>query len=68
MSAKDVIHDSVKNALIKDGWVITHDPFTIKYKDATLFADLAAQRTLAAEKAGNKILVEIKSEVEQWIN
>ncbi len=26
--AKDIIHDMVKNALIKDGWMITADPFT----------------------------------------
>jgi hypothetical protein len=61
MSAKDIIHDSVKNALIKDGWTITADPFTIRYEDATVFADLAAERAIAAEKAGNKIIVEIKS-------
>lgn len=24
MPAKDIIHDAVKNALIKDGWTITH--------------------------------------------
>lgn len=61
MSARDIIHQGVKNALLKDGWVIADDPFTIQYEDATLFADLAAERTIAAEKAGNKILVEIKS-------
>ncbi|MDM8529436.1 element excision factor XisH family protein [Anaerolineales bacterium HSG24] len=27
--AKDIIHEPVKNALIKDGWTITADPFTI---------------------------------------
>lgn len=59
--AKDIIHDAVKNALIKDGWTITADPFTIQYEDATVFADLAAERVIAAEKAGNKIIVEIKS-------
>ncbi|GIK56940.1 MAG: hypothetical protein BroJett015_26030 [Chloroflexota bacterium] len=53
MSARDIIHQGVKNALLKDGWVITDDPFTIQYEDATLFADLAAERTIAAEKAGN---------------
>ncbi|MBA4182514.1 MAG: fatty-acid synthase, partial [Acidobacteria bacterium] len=26
MPAKDIYHDTVKNALIKDGWTITHDP------------------------------------------
>jgi hypothetical protein len=61
MSARDLIHRKVKTALIKDGWTITDDPFTIQYEDAILFADLAAERTLAAEKAGRKILVEIKS-------
>lgn len=59
--AKDIIHEPVKSALIKDGWIITHDPFTIRYKDAMVFADLAAERTIAAEKAGRKIVVEIKS-------
>ena len=61
MAAKDIIHDAVKNALIKDGWIITDDPFTIRYEDATVFADLAAERAIAAAKAGTKIIVEIKS-------
>ena len=59
--AKDIIHDAVKNALVKDGWEITADPFTIRYEDATVFADLAAERPIAAAKAGQKIIVEIKS-------
>ena len=61
MPAKDVIHDAVKNALIKDGWTITDDPFIIKYEDVNLQADLAAERTLAAQKGNQKIVVEIKS-------
>jgi mRNA-degrading endonuclease YafQ of YafQ-DinJ toxin-antitoxin module len=29
--AKEVFHQQVKNALIKDGWnIITHDPFTMQ--------------------------------------
>ncbi len=59
--AKDIIHNIVKNALIKDGWIITHDPFTIRYEDAVVFADLAAERIIAAERADQKIIVEIKS-------
>jgi len=60
--AKDVIHDAVKNALIKDGWTITADPFHIQYEEFELFVDLAAERSpIAAEKNGRKILVEIKS-------
>ena len=59
--AKDIIHDAVKNALIKDGWTITADPFQLKYKEFQLFADLAAERSpIEAEKDGQKIVVEIK--------
>lgn len=61
MPALDAIHDAVKNALIKDGWTITADPLFIKYEDATLYADLAADRPLAAEREGRQIAVEIKS-------
>ncbi len=61
MSAKDFIHDAVKNALIKDGWIITADPFTLRYEDATVFADLAAEHPIGAEKSGKKIVVEVKS-------
>jgi hypothetical protein len=61
MPAKDIYHEAVKNALIKDGWSILADPDKIKYKDAELFADLAAEKPLAAERNGRKIVVEIKS-------
>src|SRR5262249_29839274 len=61
MPAQDRIHNSVRNALIKDGWTITHDPFTIQYEDVELFADLAAERPLAAERSERRIVVEIKS-------
>lgn len=61
MSAKDKIHNAIKEALIKDGWTITHDPFTITYGDDTVFADLAAERPFTAERNGEKIIVEIKS-------
>jgi hypothetical protein len=30
MPAKDIYHDTVKNALVKDGWTITHDPLRIR--------------------------------------
>ena len=61
MPAKDIYHEAVKNALIKDGWTILADPYKIKYKDAELFADLATEKPLAAERNGRKIVVEIKS-------
>lgn len=61
MAAKDVIHDAVKQALVNDGWMITHDPYTIQFKEKYAYADLAAERILAAERTGEKIVVEIKS-------
>ena len=61
MPAKDTYHNAVKNALLKDGWTITADPYFIKYEDAELYADLAAEKPLAAERQGQKIVVEIKS-------
>ncbi|HIK44122.1 MAG TPA: XisH family protein [Leptolyngbyaceae cyanobacterium M65_K2018_010] len=61
MPAKDLYHDAVKAALIKDGWLILADPYRIQYKDIDLYADLAAERPIAAEREGQKIVVEIKS-------
>jgi hypothetical protein len=61
MPAKDLYHDTVKAALIKDGWLIVADPYRIQYKDIDLYADLAAERPIAAERQGQKIVVEIKS-------
>lgn len=59
--AKDIIHDAVKNALIKDGWMITAGPYIITFGDDKLYVDLAAEHPLAAERNGHKIAVEIKS-------
>ncbi len=57
--AKDVIHDQVKQALIKDGWTITHDPYTISFGGRHGYVDLGAEKILAAEKSGQQIAVEI---------
>ena len=61
MPAKDIYHDCVKNALIKDSWIITHDPLILKWGLKDLYVDLGAQQLLAAEKNKQKIAVEIKS-------
>lgn len=61
MPAKDIYHDCVKNALIKDGWKITDDPLSLKIGKKDIFIDLAAEKLLAAEKQGKKIAVELKS-------
>jgi hypothetical protein len=59
--AKDIYHDSVKNALIKDQWTITHDSLTLKVGKKDMFVDLGAEKFLAAQKQDRKIAVEIKS-------
>lgn len=61
MPKLDIIHNSVKNALIKDGWIITDDPYLIQYRATTLYADLGAERPIAVEKSGQKLVVEVKS-------
>jgi len=65
MPVKDIYHDAVRNALIKDGWTITHDPLILKWGLKDLYVDLGAERLVAAEKEGRKIAVEIKSFVSQ---
>jgi hypothetical protein len=61
MPASDRIHEAVRNALVKDGWTITDDPYVLKYGGLSLFADLAAERSLALEREGRRIVVEIKT-------
>src|SRR5262249_34393793 len=52
----------VVDALRKDGWAITNDPLTISYGQRDLFVDLAAEMvTLGAERAGQRIAVEVSS-------
>lgn len=40
--------------------MITDDPYVLDYKGKRLYADLAAEKPIAAEKEGQKIAVEIK--------
>ncbi len=63
MPARDIFHEPVRQALCKEGWAITHDPYWIKLagSDMNVYVDLAAERMIAAEKGGEKIAVEIKS-------
>ena len=65
MPQKDIYHDAVKNALIKDGWTITADPLILSFGNRALYVDLGAQRIIAVEKAERKIAVEVKSFVNQ---
>jgi hypothetical protein len=63
MPARDLFHDHVKNALIKDGWEITDDPLKLNWKRKPIYIDLGAQRKglLGARKGSRRIAVEIKS-------
>jgi hypothetical protein len=61
MPVKDIYHESVKKAMIKDGWTITHDPYVLTFGQKDVFVDLGAERILAAERGSEKIAVEIKS-------
>jgi hypothetical protein len=61
MPAKDKFHEAVKEALVKDGWTITHDPLRIDFGEKSFFVDLGAEKLFAASKNGRKIAVEVKS-------
>lgn len=61
MPQQDIYHNVVKNALIKDGWTITHDPLTLTVGRRDLYVDFGAEQPIAAEKEGRKIAVEVKS-------
>jgi len=60
MPARDLFHEAVRNALIKAGWTVTHDPLHLKWQGKDLFVDLGAERLIAAELGNRKIAVEIK--------
>jgi XisH protein len=68
---RDAIHEIVKQALTKDGWIIkdTDDPYVISYGERFLFVDLGASKTadnsiadyfIGAEKSNRRIAIEIK--------
>ncbi|MDJ0508995.1 MAG: XisH family protein [Crocosphaera sp.] len=61
MPAKDIYHDTVRTALEKDGWEITHDPLVIRWGKRDLYIDLGAEKLIAAERDNQKIAIEIKS-------
>ena len=47
--------------LIKEGWTITHDPYTLNTTQRRLGIDLGAEKVLAAQRDKEIIAVEIKS-------
>jgi XisH protein len=69
MPPRDTTHPSIKQALSKEGWEITDDPYVISYGERFLFIDLAARldafngnpgRFIGARRGNRRIAVEIK--------
>lgn len=61
MPADDAIKPAVVAALVKDGWTITDDPYTVRFGGVRVHADLAAEKVVAAERGADRIAVEIKT-------
>ncbi|NEO87487.1 MAG: fatty-acid oxidation protein subunit alpha [Spirulina sp. SIO3F2] len=59
--AKDVFHNAVKQALVQDGWTITHDPLTLSVGGVDMAIDLGAEQLIGAARENQLIAVEVKS-------
>jgi XisH protein len=67
---RDSIHNIVKQAIAKDGWEITDDPYVISYGERFLFVDLGAieyssfsqfqGQFIGARREDSRIAIEIK--------
>ena len=55
MPRKDIFHESVVNALEKDGWKVTNDPLRIVAGGVGLFIDIAAEPIISIEKTMKKL-------------
>ena len=64
MPVRDTIHNAVVNALVKDGWEITHDPLIYRYGLRRVYVDLGAtdaEAFVGLVRGDSRIAVEIKS-------
>ena len=59
--ARDIYHNTVRDALIADGWTITNDPFPIVFGGHNMYVGLGVERMLAAERGNRHIAVKVKS-------
>ena len=60
MSRRDLYHSNIKNALEKDGWKVTDDPYILRVRDdegreKSFPIDLGAEKLIAAQKGKQKI-------------
>ena len=65
MPPRDSIHDAVVEALMRDGWIITHDPLFLRYGDRSVLIYLGADdgqyMILTLDRGTIRIAIEIKS-------
>ena len=61
--ARDKYHLNVRDALEKEGWTITHDPYRIRIGRRRGYIDLGIEQEviIGAEKNNQKVAVEIKT-------
>lgn len=50
MPAKDIYHNTVKQALVKDGWLIVAEDYMLEYGGDKLYPDIAAEKSIVAEQ------------------
>jgi XisH protein len=59
--ARDKFHNNVREGLIKEGWRVTAEQLRIDLDETFVEIDLMAEMILVAERADEKIAVEVKS-------
>ena len=59
--AEDIFHSAVVNALTKEDWKITKEQQLLRIGTVDMYLDIAAERLIVAERAHEKIAVEVKS-------
>ncbi len=69
MPKRDTIHELTRQALVKDGWEITDDPYVISFGKRFLFVDFGAVERnptpsrgilIGAQRQNRQIAVEVK--------
>lgn len=67
---KDLYHYHVVEALIKDGWTITHDPFYIPIGNRRGYIDLGAEKSIigAERKTDDEHFEQIAVEIKSFIS
>ena len=60
--AKDLYHDAVKTALIKEGWIIVEEGYQLQPDEKlNFFIDILAEKYVIAKKEKQWIIVEVKT-------